>query len=104
MNVLPIEKQITIVAALTEGCSIRAIERLTEVHRDTIMHLGVRVGEGCARLHDRLFRDLSTQLLQLDEVWSFIGAKQAHRKPGHPGYFGDCYTWIALDAINKAIV
>ncbi len=104
MNVLPTEKQITIVAALTEGCSIRAIERLTEVHRDTIMSLGVRVGQGCARLHDRLFRELPTQLLQLDEIWSFIGAKQAHRKPGHPGYFGDCYTWTALDAVHKAIV
>jgi IS1 family transposase len=104
MNVLPTEKQVYIIAALTEGNSIRATERLTDVHRDTIMSLGVRVGEGCARLHDRLFRELSTQLLQLDEIWSFIGAKQAHRKEGHPGYFGDCYTWTALDAVNKAIV
>jgi hypothetical protein len=36
----------------TAGCSIRATERLTDTHRDTIMRLGVRVGEGCARLHD----------------------------------------------------
>jgi IS1 family transposase len=68
------------------------------------MRLGVRVGEGCARLHDRLFRELPTQLLQLDEIWSFIQAKNAHRKAHHPDWVGDCYTWIALDAVNKAVV
>ena len=26
----------------TEGCSIRATERLTSIHRDTIMRLGIR--------------------------------------------------------------
>lgn len=103
-NVLPSEKRVKIIAALTEGCSIRATERLTDVHRDTIMGLGVKVGEGCARLHDRMFRDLQVNLIQLDEIWSFIGAKQAHRKPNHPGFFGDCYTWIAFDATGKAIL
>ena len=28
------------------------------VHRDSIMRLSARVGHGCARLHDRLMRDL----------------------------------------------
>jgi len=46
MNILPRDKQIEIIAALTEGCSIRAVERLTGVHRDTIMRLGARVGRG----------------------------------------------------------
>ena len=52
MNILLRDKQIEIIAALTEGCSICAVERLTDVHRDTIMRLGTRVGHGCARLHD----------------------------------------------------
>jgi hypothetical protein len=39
MNNLSRDKQIDIIAALTEGMSIRAIERLTGVHRDTIMWL-----------------------------------------------------------------
>jgi transposase-like protein len=54
MNILPRDKQIEIVAALTEGVSIRATERLAGVHRDTIMRLGVRVGQGCASLHNSL--------------------------------------------------
>ena len=39
-NVLNTDKQIAVIAALTEGSSIRAIERMTGVHRDTIMRLG----------------------------------------------------------------
>jgi IS1 family transposase len=104
MYVLRPEKQIEIIAALTEGCSIRAIERLTGAHRDSIMRLGVRVGEGCAQLHDRLFRELPTQLLQLDEIWSFISKKQGHLEANDPASWGDSYTWIALDATNKAVV
>ena len=39
-NVLNTDKQIAVIAALAEGSSIRAIERMTGVHRDTIMRLG----------------------------------------------------------------
>jgi hypothetical protein len=43
-NVLSTEKQTAIIGALAEGSGIRQIERMTGVHRDTIMRLGVRVG------------------------------------------------------------
>jgi len=46
MNVLPLDKQIAVISALTEGCSIRTTERLTSIHRDTIMRLAARVGFG----------------------------------------------------------
>lgn len=58
MNILHRDKQLTAIAALTEGVSIRATERLTGIHRDTIMRLGARVGHGCATLHDRMMRGL----------------------------------------------
>jgi hypothetical protein len=43
-NNLPFDRQVEIIATLTEGVSIRATERLTDIHRDTIMRLSVRVG------------------------------------------------------------
>lgn len=104
MNILPSDKQVAVVAALTEGMSIRATERLTDTHRDTIMRLGVRVGEGCALLHDRLMRDLHVNLCELDEVWGYIGKKQKRLEAGDPAEFGDAYTFIALDATRKAII
>jgi hypothetical protein len=56
MNILSRDEQIAAISALTEGCSIRATERLTGIHRDTIMRLGVGVGDGCAALHDEMMR------------------------------------------------
>ena len=104
MNILPLPKQVAIVAALTEGCSIRSVERLTDTHRDTIMRLGVRIGVGCAALHDRLMRDLHVNLLEFDEVWAYIGKKQKRLTRDDPAYMGDAYTFVALDATRKAII
>jgi transposase len=54
-NQLPTKKKITATAMLCEGNSIRSIERMTGVHRDTITRLGVRMGEGCQRImHENL--------------------------------------------------
>jgi hypothetical protein len=80
MNVLPFDKQVAIISALTEGCSIRAVERLTGVHRDTIMRLGLRVGEACAGLRDRMMHSLHVNRIEIDEVWSFVRKRQRQRK------------------------
>jgi IS1 family transposase len=103
MNILSRDRQIAAISALTEGVSSRATERLTGIHRDTIMRLGVRVGEGCERLHDALMCDLQVPILQFDEIWGYVGKKQRQVQPGEIGV-GDFYTFIALDATNKAIV
>jgi hypothetical protein len=76
MNILPRDKQIAVISALTESCSIRATERLTGIHRDTIMRLGVRVGGGCAALHEELMQFVQVNRLELDELWSYVGKKQ----------------------------
>ena len=75
-NVLNTDKQIAIIAALTEGSSIRAIERMTNIHRDTIMRLGVKVGQGCTALMDEKMRGLSCTRLEMDEIWGFVGKKE----------------------------
>lgn len=51
-NVLNMDKQIAVVASLAEGSSIRSIERMTGIHRDTVMRLGGKVGQGCTALMD----------------------------------------------------
>jgi hypothetical protein len=54
--------------ALAKRSGIRQIERMTGVHRDTIMRFGVRVGQGCAGWLNRTMRDLPYKQLQLDEI------------------------------------
>jgi len=84
-NVLNTDKQIAIISALSEGSSIRSIERMTGVHRDTIMRLRVKVGQGCAAMMDEKMRDLSCARLEMDEIWGFVGKKERHVKEGDSG-------------------
>lgn len=102
-NILDTDKQITIVAALAEGSSIRSIERMTGIHRDTIMRLGVRVGNGCATVLDSKMRDLDCRYLQFDEIWGFIGKKQRYLRPGDDPKYGDVWTFCAIDAETKLV-
>jgi len=103
-NVLSTDKQIAVVSALAEGSGIRQIERMTGVHRDTVMRLGVRVGQGCAELLDRKMRGLSCQQLQFDEIWGFIGKKERHCTPEDSLELGDVWTFCAIDADTKLVL
>ena len=104
MNRLPFPQQVRVISLLTEGNSIRATERLTGVHRDTIMRLSQRVGEACHRLHHAAMRNLHVRFLELDETWGFIRKKQHNLQDHDPAEFGDAYLWMGLDAQTKLIV
>jgi IS1 family transposase len=100
-NTLPTEKKIMAVAMLAEGNSIRSIERMTGVHRDTIMRLGVRVGEGCKKIMDTKLRGLNCKNVEVDEIWGFVGAKRKNANAARA--YGDVWTFIALDVDSKLI-
>ncbi len=102
-NVLKREKQIAVIAALAEGMAIRQIERMTDIHRDTIMRLGVRVGQGCARIMDEKMRELSCQNIQVDELWGFVSKKQRNVTPEEAGQKGDVWTFCAVDSDTKLV-
>ncbi len=102
-NHLSTEKKITAISMLCEGNSIRAIERMTGVHRDTIMRLGVRVGQGCAEIMDDKMHGLDLPNVQVDELWGFIGAKQKTAKANDMEGCGDIWVWVALDAGTKLV-
>jgi IS1 family transposase len=104
MNILSRDQQIQVIGALTEGLSIRAVERMTGIHRDTIMRLGARVGRGCAELHDRTMVGIRTGRLELDELWAYVGKKQRHLRRGDSPEKGDQYTFVALASTSRAIV
>ena len=102
-NVLSTDKKIAIVSALAEGSSIRSIERMTGVHRDTVMRLGVKVGQGCTALMDRTMRDLSCNRLEMDEIWGFVGKKDRNVTMGDDALVGSVWTFCAIDADTKLV-
>src|ERR1041384_6349062 len=103
-NHLSKDKQIAVTAALAEGSSIRSIERMTGIHRDTIMRLGVKIGQGCARLLDRKMRNLDCQSIQVDEIWGFVGKKDRSLKESDNVYeVGSVWTYCAIDSDTKIV-
>lgn len=102
-NKLSPEKQALAISMLVEGSSIRSIERMTGIHRDTIMRLGVRTGQACESMQDEMMRDLQCLNLQIDEIWGFIGKKQRNVKKRDSKEYGDAWTFVAIDADTKLV-
>jgi IS1 family transposase len=104
-NVLKLEKQVAVISALVEGASVRSVERITGVHRDTILRLMVRVANVAAAYSDRTLRDLDCKRIEVDEIWAYVARKQRNVSPldlDRP-VVGDQYTFVALDADTKLI-
>ena len=103
--VLPQLKQQQIIHLLVEGNSIRSIERLTGVHRDTIMRLAVKVGGKCKAFLNAWMRNLKLRHVQADEIWTFVGCKQGNldRALVINPTMGDQYLYIAFDQDTKLV-
>lgn len=105
MNVLAADKKLQIVSALIEGASIRSIERMTGVHRDTIMRLGLGVGEACTKFLDARIRDVQARKVQVDEIWTYVFKKQARISTEESSSgIGDQYVFVGMDAETKLVI
>ncbi|HYM19624.1 MAG TPA: hypothetical protein VEW28_01330 [Candidatus Kapabacteria bacterium] len=103
MNKLSLEEQATVLSLLCEGNSIRSTERITGIHRDTIMRLTVRAGEKAQVIQDRTLRNLNCKVVQCDEIWAFVGKKQKQVQIEDKPEMGDQWIFIALDAESKLV-
>ena len=104
MNTLPIEKRTLILSLLSERNSIRSIERMSGVHRDTIMRLMVSVGQQCAKFLDCTMVGLAVNQLHVDEVWTYVGKHQKYVHSEENGkYIGDQYVFVAMDSTTKLV-
>lgn len=100
------EKALLCLQLLVEGNSVRSIERITGVHRDTVLSLLERVGKGCIWLHGHLIQNVRVKFIEADEVWSFVQmkekTKQAHQIENDK--IGSAYTFTCIDSDTKLIV
>lgn len=89
---------------LLEGMSVRAVERLSGLHRDTICDLILVVGANCQRLLDSI-RGVEATDVQCDEIWSFVAMKERQRVAGKfTGEEGHSWTFIAIDRTTKLVL
>src|SRR6266542_2420186 len=68
-------KALSVLTHLVEGCSVRSTERLTGVHRDTILDLLTLAGRKCEVLSEAIIKDVPVQDVECDELWAYVGMK-----------------------------
>jgi IS1 family transposase len=105
MNKLTPEKRAQALQMMAEGLSLRTIVRLTSVSRTTLHKLLEDAGQAFSEYQDRVFVNLKSKRLQLDECWSFCYAKEKNVPTGKsaPEGAGDIWTWVGLDADTKLV-
>ena len=105
MNTLSNSQKAMAIQALIEGNSIRSTERLTGIHRDTIMRLLVRTGDGCVRFMGGRIRDVRAQKVQVDEIWTYVFKKQARISLEESAAgIGDQYVFVGIDSDTKLVI
>lgn len=106
MNILPIEKRAQILNLLVEGNSMRATSRIADVSINTVTKLLVDAGTACLAFQDEAIRNIKSQRVQCDEIWSFCYSKEKNVAPEDKGVLGhgDAYTWTAIDADTKLAI
>jgi IS1 family transposase len=106
MNKLPLETRVQILTMLCEGSSMRSISRVCGVSINTVTKLLVDAGNVCAAFHHESVRNVTTQRVQCDEIWSFAYAKARNLRNAKaaPEGSGDVWTWTGIDADSKLII
>ena len=69
-------------AMMLEGMSVRAISRLTGLHKNTILSLMLTASRRAGAKADSLVRKVRVKYVQADEIWCFVGKKQRRIRVG----------------------
>ncbi len=101
---IPVETAKQALRLLLEGMSVRSVERITRLHRDTVCKLIVYFGTACQRFMDSQMRGLTLSHLEFDEQWTYVAKKQSRltideRAERHD--VGDIYLWTCIDKRTK---
>ena len=99
------EKMLLALRMLLEGTSIRAVQRLLGIHRDTIIDAMVDAGERCWTFLEKKIRDVECQDVQCDEIWGFCAMKEKTRlRLNRPECFGDVWCFTAIERHTKLVL
>jgi len=80
---------------------IRAIERFTGLHRDTVLAILAEAGEKAQRFMDEKIRDVKASWVEVDEIHSFVFKKINDAETPEQGEF---FTFLSIDSSSKMII
>jgi len=103
-STIPLATVEKVLQLLIEGCSVRSVERISGLHRDTILKLMVTAGEKCEKLMARLIVNVPVKDIEADEIWSFIQKKEKQCGPDDDPNYGDAYCFVAIERNTKLVL
>jgi transposase-like protein/IS1 family transposase len=98
-----IDKACQVVHLLCEGMGIRAIERLTQLNRRTVLNILETAGQKAAQFQDAKIYAVDAAVIQADEVHSMVYSKQRNT-PEDEIEHGDQFTFLSVDKRSKLII
>jgi IS1 family transposase len=103
---LPEDKALLCLQLLLEGSSLRSIQRITGVHKNTVMALMLVAGERCERLLERRIKGVPVKDVEADEIWAFVKMKKHTRlrKGISDPHVGDAYTFVGIERNTKLVL
>lgn len=101
---LSADRAVAVLQLLLEGMSVRSVERVTGVHRDTILRLLVRAGDRCQTLMVQRVVNLNVQDVQADEIWGFVFKKEGHKAESDGAEVGDAYCFVGIERETKLVL
>lgn len=78
-----------VLSLMLEGMSVRAISRVTGLHKGTILALLNTAAENARRVLDARLRGVRARFVQSDEIWCFVGKKRRNVRETDPAEVGD---------------
>jgi len=103
-STIPLATVEKVLQLLIEGCSVRSAERISGLHRDTILKLMVTAGEKCEKLMGRLIVNVPVRDVSADEMWGFIQKKEKMVREGDDPNYGDAYCFVAMESNTKLVL
>ena len=102
---IELEHAVFALKLLLEGMSIRATERMTGLHRDTLCDLVVTVGRNCKSFLKEKMQKVPVENVECDEIWGFVGCKEKTRQLlGQSPDRGDAYCFVAMERTTKVVI
>lgn len=92
---------------LVEGNSVRSTERITDIHRDTILNLLNVVGVRCERVLEEKIVGIKVGYIEADEIWGYVQKKEGHKyteEDKENNKIGDAYTFVGIEAKSKLVL
>ena len=100
---LPMDKAAQVLRLMVEGMRVRAIERITGVHRDTILRLLLLSAEKITTKLRHTFENLEIARIQVDEIHCFVQKRERRVSIEESAEVGEQYTFIGMDADTKVV-